>query len=91
MCFVKNRLSKLTSIFDLALVPTRLCFGTPQGPPNLIENAANMAPTWLPKWIQDGQKTDPKIDHVLDASWDRFLDGFWWILDAKNEAKVTSK
>ena len=24
-----------------------------------------MVPTWLPKWSQDGQKIDPKIDHFL--------------------------
>ena len=31
----------------------------------LIEKVANMVPTWLPKWSQDGQKIDPKIDHFL--------------------------
>ena len=49
--------------------------GTPQGPPILAENGANMAPTYLPKWSQDGQKIDPKIDHFFDASWNRFLSG----------------
>ena len=31
----------------------------------LIEKVANMVPTWLPKWSQDGQKIDPKIDSFL--------------------------
>ena len=29
---------------------------TPQHRPTLGENGANLAPTWLPKWSQDGQK-----------------------------------
>ena len=35
-------------------------------------------PIWFPKWSQDAQKIDPKIDHFFDVSWNRFLDGFWW-------------
>ena len=35
--------------------------------------------SWVPKWSQLGQKLDPTIDHFLDASWNRFLRGFWWI------------
>ena len=38
----------------------------------------NVAPTWL-----DGQKINAKIGCFFDASWHRFVDGFWWILDAK--------
>ena len=34
---------------------------------------ANMAPTWLPKWSQDGPKIHQNLDHFLDASWDGFL------------------
>ena len=37
---------------------------------------ANMVPTWLPKWSQNREKIDPKINHFFDASWDRFLIGF---------------
>ena len=33
-----------------------------------VGKVANMAPTWLPKWSQDDQKIDPKIDHFFDAS-----------------------
>ena len=47
---------------------------------------ANMAPTWLPRWSQNGEKFDAKIDQKIDASWDRFLEGFWWILGGKMEA-----
>ena len=41
-----------------------------------VGKVANMAPTWLPKWSQDGQKFDPKLDHFFDASWGRFLNEF---------------
>ena len=54
-------------------------------PAILAEKVANMAPTWIPKWSQDGQKIDAKIDQKFDASWDRFLGGFWWILEGKME------
>ena len=47
--------------------------------------SGSWVPTWVPKWSQLGQKIDPKIDHFLDASWNRFLVGFWWILGAKME------
>ena len=30
----------------------------------LAENGANMVPTWVPKWSQDGQKIYPRIDHI---------------------------
>ena len=45
--------------------------------------SGSWVPTWVPKWNQLGQKIDPKSDHVLDASWNRFLGGFSLILDAK--------
>ena len=44
---------------------------------------ANMAPTWPPKRSQNQLKIDPKIDQFFSGSWNRFLEGFWWILDAK--------
>ena len=44
-----------------------------------------MAPTWVPRWSQNGEKIDAKIDHKFDASWDRFLEGFWWILGGKKD------
>ena len=47
---------------------------------------ANMAPTWPPKRSQNQLKIDPKIDHFFSASWNRFLEGFWWILEGKMEA-----
>ena len=59
--------------------------GTPQSRSILIEKVANMAPTWVPKWSQDGQKIDAKKHHFFDASWNRSLGGFWWILGAKIE------
>ena len=39
--------------------------GLPQSRPILVENVANIAPTWHPRWNQDGQKIDPKIDHFV--------------------------
>ena len=45
-----------------------------------------MAPTWLPKWSQDGRKIHQNFDHFLDASWDRFFDDFWSIFWSKMEA-----
>ena len=51
----------------------------------LSEKVANKAPTWLPKWSQDGQKIDSKIDHVFDVSWNRFSMGLWWIFGTKME------
>ena len=47
--------------------------------------SGSWVPTWVPKWSQLEQKIDPKINHFLDASWNRFLVGFWWILGAKME------
>ena len=49
------------------------------------EKVAKMAPTWLPKWSQNGPKIDAKIDQNFDGFRDRFLEGFWWILGAKME------
>ena len=40
--------------------------------------SGSWVPTWVPKWSQLEQKIDPKINHFLDASWNRFLNGFWW-------------
>ena len=57
----------------------------PTGPPPGAEKVANKAPTWAPKWSQDGQKIDAKMHHFFDASWNRFLGGFWWILGTKIE------
>ena len=44
---------------------------------------ANMAPTWPPNRSQNQLKINPKIDQFFSASWNRFLERFWWILDAK--------
>ena len=44
---------------------------------------ANMVPTWVSKWSQDDQQIHSKIDHFFDASWNRFLGGFWFFLDTK--------
>ena len=44
---------------------------------------ANMAPTWLPKRNLNQLKIDPKIDQFFSGSWNRFLEGFCWIFDAK--------
>ena len=54
-------------------------------PPLGAEKVANKAPTWAPKWSQDGPKIDAKMHHFFDASWNRFLGGFWWILGIKIE------
>ena len=41
--------------------------------------------TWPPKRSQNQFKIDPKIDQFFSASWNRFLEGFCWILDANME------
>ena len=52
----------------------------------LSDKVANMAPSWLPKSKQNRRKNDAKIDRKNDASWNRFLEGFWWIFGGKMEA-----
>ena len=53
---------------------TRRRVKEPHGPVSLADvlpkKMANKAPTWLPKWSQDGHKIDSQIDHV---SWNRSL------------------
>ena len=36
-----------------------------------------------PKRNQNQLKIDPKIDQFFSGSWNRFLEAFWWIWDAK--------
>ena len=52
-----------------------------------------LGPSWRldrrlgPSWgVLNRKKIDAKIDRKNDASWNRFLDGFWWILGGKMEA-----
>ena len=45
-----------------------------------------MAPSWLPKSSQNRRNIDAKIDRKIDASWDRFLEGFGWVFGGKMEA-----
>ena len=52
----------------------------------LSEKVANMVPSWPPKSKQNRRKNDAKIDRKNDASWNRFLEGFWWIFGRKMEA-----
>ena len=52
-------------------------------PPPGAEKVANIAPTWVPSCSQDASKIDAKMHHFFDASWNRFLGGFWWILGTK--------
>ena len=59
--------------------------GGSTGYPILEENVANMDPTWVSRWSQNGEKIDAKIDQKFNASWDRFLEGFGRILEAKME------
>ena len=40
------------------------------------KKVANMAPTWLPKRSQNRLKIEPKNHKNLNASWNRFLEGF---------------
>ena len=49
----------------------------PQGPPILEENVANLAPTWVPRWSQNGEKIDAKIDQKIDAFQDRIMLNFF--------------
>ena len=44
---------------------------------------ANMAPTWPPTRSQNQLKIDLKIDKLFNVPWNRFLERFWWIWDAK--------
>ena len=44
-----------------------------------------MAPSWPPKSMENRIKFDAKTDHKINASWDRFLGGFWWIFGGKME------
>ena len=44
-----------------------------------------MAPTWPANSNKDRLKIDAKIDQTFDVSWDRFLEGFGRILEAKME------
>ena len=37
---------------------------------------ANMAPSGLPKWSQNPEKIDAKIDGNFDTCWERILNGF---------------
>ena len=40
----------------------------------------------LPPQIEaKSKKNHPKIDQKIDASWDQFLEGFWWTLGSKME------
>ena len=55
-------------------------------PPILGEKVANMDPSWPSKSQQNRRKIDAKIDRKNDASWNRFLEGFWWIFGGKMEA-----
>ena len=57
----------------------------PQHTPILEEKVANMAPSWPPTSIKHRLKIDAKIDQKIDASWNRFLERFEWILEAKIE------
>ena len=52
----------------------------------LSEKVANMAPSWPPQSKQNRRKNEAKIDRKNDASWNRFLEGFWWIFGGKMEA-----
>ena len=51
----------------------------------LREKVATMVPSSASSWSQNGKKIHPKINQKIDASWDRFLEGFWWILGGKME------
>ena len=52
-----------------------------------------LGPSWRldrrlgPSWgVLNRRKIDAKIDRKNDASWNRFLDGCWWIFRRKMEA-----
>ena len=52
-----------------------------------------LGPSWRldrrlgPSWgVLNRKKIDAKIDRKNDASWNRFLEGFWWIFGGKMEA-----
>ena len=59
--------------------------GLPQARFILTEKVINLAPSWTPNSIKNRLKINIKIDRFFDASWGRFLIGFWWILESKME------
>ena len=53
--------------------------GVPQSRLILVEKVANIAPTWIPKWSQDGQKVNAKIDHFLMPLGNVFFEFRWFL------------
>ena len=49
---------------------------------------AVLGPSWPPKGSQDGPKIDRKIDEKNEASWYRFLEGFWWVWEPKLASQI---
>ena len=66
--------------------PSKKGGGVPQDHPISEESEANMDPTWAPRWSPNRTKIDAKINENIDASWNRCLNGFLWILGRKMEA-----
>ena len=52
---------------------------------------ANMAPTWVPRWSQNGEKIDAKIDQKFDASWDLFFGRILVDFGKENGGKLASQ
>ena len=50
------------------------------------QHGSNLAFKMEPKSAENREKIDAKIDRKIDASWNRFLEGFWWIFKRKIEA-----
>ena len=67
---------------------------TSQRRPSWAEKVANMAPTWSPKWSQDGQKIDAKIHHFLmppGMNFEMDFHGFWVQKSRQVDTKMGSK
>ena len=54
-------------------------------PPPLVRKSGQYGPNLGPKLEPKWTKIDAKIDQKFDVSWDRFLVGFWRILEGKIE------
>ena len=64
-------------------IPNKKEGGAPQPPPHFGGNCGQHGSKLASKIDQKLIKIDAKIDQKIDASWDRFLDGFWWISGTK--------
>ena len=51
----------------------------------ILENRTKSASRDPPRWSPNRTKINAKINEKIDASWNRFLNGFWLVLGSKRE------